>query len=512
MRGPSARADAADAAQAAPVRATAPPPEGHGAAVNRRLLADLLRLAWPAVLSYLLNNSYRVNDQFWIQALGGEAQAAIGATFFVQVMGFALMYLAVGGTLALVSRATGARDPAARDSFARHALVLGAVIGLALTVAVRGGATGIVSLLGLEGATAAFARDYLRTLYLFAIPLALFPVVDAIFIGRGNTRVPMTLQCLAVAMNYVLNPILIYGGHAGEAVSAPGARLFGRVAAGLGIEGMGMSGAALATGLARLTILCLGLCVLRWGMGMSLGTRRISRARLARIVRISAPVTLSIAIYSGAYWALLGLVLARLGSAATAGLGIGFQVFEGVAFPCYLGVSIAGASLVGRALGARDPAAALAVVRGSRLVGRCLGLAFTAVFLLLGRIVVPWFTQDPEVARHAILYVTVLAFSQYWVAVETANEKVLLGAGHTRPILWVGPLGNLLRVPLGALFALTLGAGAAGVWWAINLTTYLKAFLFWRLVERRRWLQLGLELSGEPRETPSPVPAVRDTR
>ena len=57
----------------------------------------VLALAWPATLSFLLNNSYRINDQFWIQGLGAEAQAAIGAMMFVAIMTFALYYFSAGG-------------------------------------------------------------------------------------------------------------------------------------------------------------------------------------------------------------------------------------------------------------------------------------------------------------------------------------------------------------------------------------------------------------------------------
>ncbi|MFT6364331.1 MAG: Na+-driven multidrug efflux pump, partial [Planctomycetota bacterium] len=67
-------------------------------------------MAWPATLSFLLNNSYRINDQFWIKGLGADAQSAIGAMMYVAIMTFALYYFSAGGTLALVSRAEGAKD------------------------------------------------------------------------------------------------------------------------------------------------------------------------------------------------------------------------------------------------------------------------------------------------------------------------------------------------------------------------------------------------------------------
>ena len=453
----------------------------------------LLRLAWPAVLSYILNNSYRINDQFWIKGLGGEAQAAISGTFFVQVMLFALVFLGVGGALALVARSTGAQDPAERDSVIRHALGFGTVLGLFLSVAVVPAVPTIVGWLGLEGETARYGEEFLEPLYHFAIVLVLFPILDAVFIGRGNTRVPMFLQCLAVVLNYVLNPILIYGADVAGVIDAPGAVLLGKVAEAFDVEGRGMRGAALATGISRVFTMVLGLAILRFGFGTRLFVfSRPRLPRLAAIMRIGAPVSFSIVVYAAAYWVIFAVILGRLGDAARAGLGVGFQVFEGVAFPCYLGVSIAASSLVGRAIGARERETALAVVEGGRKVSRILGASLAVVFWLGAPLLAPLFTQDPAVALETIRYVQVLAFSQYFVAIETINEKVLLGAGFTKPILWIAPLGNSLRVPLGWFLALTVGWGATGLWWAINLTTMLKAFLFWRKVESHEWLDSTL--------------------
>jgi len=454
----------------------------------------LVGLAWPAVLSYLLNNSYRINDQFWIQGLGPVPQTAVGATFFVQVFNFAAIFLSVGGTLALVARATGARDAESRDSLTRHALLLALGLGLLLMAVVLPNLPTLAGWLGLRGEAAEAAVEYLGTLYLFLPSLAVFPALDAVFIGRGNTRVPTLLQLSAVALNWFLNPLLIYGARAAEVSRAPGVEVVSWLAETLGIEGSGLAGAALATGIARTTSVLLGLLILKLWFGVRLvGRGRPVLARFAAIVRIGAPASASIAVYSLAYWVILGTVLVRFGEATTAALGIGFQVFEGVAFPCYLGVAIAGSSLVGRAIGAREPEEAWRVVHSARAVSRVTGLTFAGLFWFGGELLVPLFTRDAAVERATIEYVHILALSQYWVAVETVNEKVLLGSGFTRPILWIAPMGNLLRIPVAALFAVVLGFGSAGVWWAINVTTGLKAFLFWRRVERGDWLPSTVE-------------------
>jgi len=334
-------------------------------------------------------------------------------------------------------------------------------------------------------------------------PMSVLPVIDAIFIARGNTRVPMMLQAVAIGLNTFLNPLLIYGKEAGQAMHVPFLGEIASLARWLDLDEMGIAGAALATGIARSLVVLVGLVLLATTFRTRILPRRplslrVSARRISEIVHISGPSSASIAIYAIAYILLLRLVLAPMGDAVLAGLGVGFQVFEGISFPCYLGVAIAGSSLVGREIGARNRAGVLEVVHTVRGLTLRVGVLFAALFWFAGPPFVAMFTEDPGVAHETLTYVRILAASQVLVAIETANEKILLGSGRTRPILWISPLGNLLRIPLGwALSSGVFSLGAAGVWWAINATTGLKAYLFWDRVEHGNWLDEALRRPGE---------------
>lgn len=431
-------------------------------------VGDLLRLAWPSVLSFVCNSAYRVNDQFWVQDLGPQAHAALGPSTFLMILNFSVFFLAISGSMTFVARATGAGDAAERDRVIRHGLVLAAAVAGMLGAAGAGAVPWITAGLGLEGITRELARDYLGTIYALTLPLALAPLVETFFIAMGNTRVPLLLQVVAVTGNFVLNPILIYG---------------------LGpIPGSGMAGAALATCLSRAISATLGLVLLSRLYGVRyFGERSIAPRRLAQMLAVGLPSSVSITVYAFVYFALIRTVLAPLGDAVLGGLGIGFNAFEGIAFPFFLGVAIAGSSLVGRNLGAGARELALQAVRSTRVVGLAAGALFTAIFALLAPSLVPVFTDDQAVAAEAVRYVRILAASQLFVAVETVHEKVLLGSGHTAPIFWISVPGNVLRVPLAWLLAVHWGGGAAGVWWAINVTTLLKAVAFTWMVRRGTW-------------------------
>ncbi len=453
---------------------------------------DVLRLALPAVVSYVLNNAYRINDQYWVQGLGAEAQAALGASTFVLILHFSLVFLAVAGTLALVARATGAGDPELRDATIAQALWIVAAIGVGSALLLPDRVDWIASAVGLEGLAAERCAEYLGALFWLVLLVVTPTIVDAAMIGMGNTLLPMLLMVLALVCNFVLNPMLIYGPAAAD-LDLPLASTAGALAETLGIEGRGMAGAAAATALSRALTSVVGLLLLRGVFGVRLGRHLApSLRRMRAIVRISAPMAASIALYALVYWGLLRWVVTPLGDPVVASLGIGFQVFEGVSFPCCLGVSIACASLVGRCIGARDEAAAWQAVSSARRIGIGLGLTMMVLFLVASRWVVPAFTDDPQVMLETRGYVFVLAFGQVFVALEAVHEKTLMGAGTTRPALWIGATGNALRIPLGYALAFGAGLGSTGVWWALTATTGLKALLLFLIVERGRWLAESL--------------------
>lgn len=440
-------------------------------------LRAVLRLAWPTVLSFVLNNGFRINDQYWVGGLGGDAHAAIASSTVLLILNFAVIFIAVGGSSPLVARATGARDVGERDDVIRHALGLGVGIGVLLSV-IGWFATPLAArAFDVADGVEPLMVGYLRTIYLCILPLVLAPIVDNLFFAMGHTRVPMLLQGGAVLLNLGLNPLLIYG--AGE------------------WSGLGIEGAALATCASRGLTSILGLVLLVRLHRIQLWTgARLRLTRLVQMVHLGLPVALSIAIYAGVYVALFALVIGPLGRDVSAGFGIGFNAFESVSYPFFLGIAIAGSSLVGRNLGAGRADEAWRAVRNVRGLGRVVGVLFALGFWFGGPHIAPLFTEEPGVLAEALRYVAILAWSQLLVAEETVNEKVLYGAGHPRAIFWISLCGNVARVPLAWWLAFSLGHGAAGLWWAINITTLGKAAGFYIEVQRGRWTRALPERSG----------------
>lgn len=425
-------------------------------------LAELLRFSVPAALSVLLNNAFKVIDQYSVQWLGMHAQAAVGACTFVLIGMFAAYSVISSGTGPMIARVTGAGEDALARRIVGNALVASVCVGSAVLAGVGLAAPLIARGLGLSGETASMAATYLQWLTMAGFPLVLAPVIDSIFIAAGRSGLVLVLQIVATGLNALLNPLLIY------------------------TLDLGIGGAAIATGVSRGVAVIAGLLVLKRMYAPALSDLRPDRTT-GRIVRIGLPIGVGVGFYAMVYWGLIRFAVSPLGPAVNAALGIGFSALEGMTWPLFWGISLGVASLVGRFLGAGQPDQALRVIRLATPLLITAGIGAGLVFWFAAEVLCGLFTNDPAVLEQAVLYARILAFSQLFVACECLAEGVLEGAGDTRPVLyWSAPL-NLLRVPLGWLVGIELGFGAAGVWWVINLTTAAKAAGKWSSVIRGRW-------------------------
>lgn len=427
----------------------------------------LLALAVPSSAFVLLTNGYRVVDQYYAQALSFEAQAAIGSSIFVLIVLFAAAELVACGVGPLVARATGAGDEVERRRVIGTGLVLLTLASVIVGVVGALTAPQIAALLGLHGAVAAACAEYLAALCWTILPLFLTPLLDQAYLAMGNARVPMVLHALSLVLNILLTPLFMFE------------------------LGWGVAGAAWSANLTRAITTAIGLLLLARRTGLGRAELRIG-PDAGRILRIGVHVASGTVAYALVYWALLHTSISPLGPAVNAALGVGFSALEGVTWPAFHGVALATASFVGRYLGAGRPDLARQMVRRALPVVSALGLVATLAFGLGGSFLTGLFTADPEVHRAATLYAHILAWSQLAVAWETLEEGVLGGAGATRAIFWGSMPFNVLRVPLAYALAFPLGLGAAGVWWAINVTTYAKAAVKGWVVWRGRWSTLRI--------------------
>ncbi len=417
----------------------------------------ILLLAVPMVLEMAMESVFAVTDAFFVSRLGADALAAVGLTESMLAVVYALAMGLGAGATALVARRVGEKDTAGAARSAATAVAVGTLVSLVFGVFGFFGAPRLLALMGAPSAVLATGTGYARIMLGGEATIVLLFVANAIFRGAGDAAIAMRTLWVANAINIVLGPLLIFG-------VGPFPRL-------------GVTGAAVATTIGRGT----GALYALWRLTrptsrVPLARRdfRYDRGVLARFVEVSGAAALQTVIGTASFIGLVRVV-ATFGAGALAAYTVVMRVIVFALLPAF-GMSNAAATLVGQALGARDPARAeRAVWTTGHFNAAFLGVV-SVLFAAFAPGIVGTFTRDPAVLALGVdgLRIDAAGFLLYgYGMVLTAAFN---GAGDTR----TPTVLNLLvfwafEIPVAYALARPLGLGPHGVFVAIALAFSLLA-------------------------------------
>lgn len=450
---------------------------GFGSIVRRVVRPDQPRVrkvfsvAWPVVLTNLLQSLALTVDLVFVGALGTTALAATGVATQVFYVGMTLATGLAAGATALVARAYGAGDREEADRATTTALVIAAALSVPLVLATFLLDAPLLRLLGADEAIVEPGALVLRLLA-FGIPgnMLILAATGALQ-GAGDTRPALYVGVGVNVVNLVLDWMLIFGN--------------------LGAPEMGLAGAALATtisfslgGLAFLALLARGRRPVRL-------RKRVERLAemMRRVVRIGTPAAAEQLVLSLGFTAYLILIL-RFGADALAAHQIGLRV-QSFAFMPGFGFAAAAAALVGQGLGRGDPDEAEGNGWMAIGLGFVVMLALSVPMFLLAEPMARLFTSDPAALALGVTWIHVLVFAMPAIAFYFTAAGALRGAGDTRFPLVVSFAGLwLLRLPVAWLLGIRLGYGMYGVWTGYVVEYYARALVTtWRF-RRGKWKTL----------------------
>ena len=336
--------------------------------------------------------AFNLIDTFFIGQLGANELAAMGFTFPV-VLVINSLTLGLGiGTSSVISRAIGEGNSAKVRRLTTDSLILSLMI---VTIFVLIGMTTITPLFRALGATEeilAFNKSYMRIWY-FGMPFVVIPMVGNNAIrATGDTKTPSMIMLCAVAVNLLLDPLLIFG---------PGP-----------LPRWELAGAAAATVIARSITMLLSLWVLYHREKMITfefpGLKDMFQS-WKKILYIGLPAggtNLIMPVSMG----IVTRLVAIYGATAVAGFGVGsrIQMFS-MSIMISLGAVLT--PFVGQNWGAkrigRIKEAILFSYKASSVWGGFLFFLFQIAAAFIARL----FNTNPEIVHTTTIYLKIVSFS-----------------------------------------------------------------------------------------------------
>lgn len=431
---------------------------------------NLFYLSLPVIVINLLQTMYNLADTFWLGQYSNNALEAV--TFAFPVVFFLIslgMGLAVAGSV-LVAQNEGRGESEKRDYAASQTIMFSAVAAAVIGVIGVFFISDFIPLLGATGAVAVSASSYLEVMSIGLFSMFGFLVFQSLMRGYGDTVTPMILMLGTVILNIIIDPMFIFGWWI--------------------IPEMGVTGAAVATILARTLSLIIGIGILfrgTHGIQISLSQMKPDFSFFKKMMAIGLPASGEQTGRSLSVNALVAVVGTLFVGQVVAGYGIAVRIFSMVFLPA-AAVGRGVESMTGQNIGAGNYDRAADTARfGAKwtfITLTCLG-AFTFLF---AKPISSIFTTDPEIAAVSAEFLRYVSFSFGFIGVLRSYNGSFRGAGKTltAAVISIATLA-LIRLPIAYFGAIEIGT--RGVWAAFFISNFAGAVIAYLWYQKGTWRQ-----------------------
>ena len=293
----------------------------------------MLRLALPIAFQQLLVSCAQLVDTAMVTRLGNVVVSSIGVSSrWIFLMN--LFYFGISsGSAAMIAQFWGAKEKSNIKRSYGIALIFGAAVAVVFSVSMFTVPELMLRVFTDEQAVIETGAQYMKIVAFMGIFSAFNQITCTALRATERVNPPLFTSIAAVAVNTVLNYILIYGK--------------------LGFPAMGIKGAALATLTSTIVQSILLLIVLRTSKEIYSDPIKdffnLSKAFFRRFSIVCLPV-----VFNEVAWAMgtniYAMVFARQGSESYAGYTI-FSSIEQIAFDFFVGICHACSIMTGKTIG-----------------------------------------------------------------------------------------------------------------------------------------------------------------
>jgi Na+-driven multidrug efflux pump len=214
------------------------------------------------------------------------------------------------------------------------------------------------------------------------------------------------------------------------------------------------------------------------------------------LARVGVPTAIIGTLFSVVYLAFVRAA-SPYGEAAVAIIGVENRI-EALQFILSLSLGLAGATLLGQALGAGRIDRAEEVLRTAQRWATLLAVVMTVLLFAFPRLFLSLFTRDPGMFALGVPYLRILALTIIATGIEITTAETVMASGHTREMSAIYTVVSLLRIPLAFLVPHWGNAGVLGIAWLITVSCTGRAILLVSWAARGTWKRgLARELHGD---------------
>ncbi|MCK9266062.1 MATE family efflux transporter [bacterium] len=432
----------------------------------------LLTLALPIIAANILHSCYQMTDAFWVGRLGSSAIASISISFPVLFLCSAIGGgFAVAGTI-LVSQYMGKADKKAIDYISAQTLLMGFFVSVVIASIGYFFTPLFITFLRAEQDVFAGAVSYLKISFAGMVFVFTFMVFQSLMRGVGDVKTPMFIVLGTVILNFILDPLFIFGYKS--------------------FPPMGVSGAALATIITQAIAAILGIALLLKGRNwIHLKWRNMKPdfSLIGKMFNLGLPASMEQSTVAIGMTALIFLVTS-FGTIVLAAYGIVSRLNGFVIVPT-IGLSMATSTLVGQNIGAGKMARAVKTIKLASIISfvalTLIGVIMFVYAYQLSAIFAPGQTETIEVA---VKFIKIASLFFGFMGVYHILNGAFIGSGNTMVTMILSIISLwFLRFPIAFVLSKYTPFLENGIWISFPATNVISAFITFLWFSRGTWKQ-----------------------
>jgi len=396
----------------------------------------LVRLTGPIFIEMVLIILLGIVDTVMLSQCSDNTVAAVGVVVQLLNMIFLVFEATTAGTSVLCSQFLGARQ---MDNVFRAigvSLAFNMMMGVIVSAALFFGAERILRLMELRPELMGDGVTYMRIVGGFAFFQAISLTLSSILRSAGMAYYPMQVTFLINIINIIGNYTLIFG-H-------------------FGFPALGVEGAAISTSFSRGVAMCLLLFIL---------FRK----------KLTFPPSF--------LWPFPFGVLRKMLSIGLPSGG------EQLSYVFAMSVGQGGGICIGHLIGKGHKNAALLLGRYCIRITLMISFSVALLSALLGKSVMGLLSDNPEVVSLTALILCIDVVLELGRAVNILCVNFLRATGDAVYPFIIGLIFMWGVATVGGyVLGVTLGFGLVGMWIAFTMDESIRAVLFWRRWQSRRWM------------------------
>ena len=402
--------------------------------------------------------------------IAGKVSKEIQATYgFVIQLYFIFIVIANAltvGTVSVVSRLYTSGDKTEWNKAVFSSLVTAVGAGIVLAAAGIFFSPEIIRLLNIPEELKHFAIPFIEIYALGLLFHYLLINCNGILRSCGMVKRSLKTMALVCGINIALNFLLVFH------------------------TSLSFRGIAAATASSVFIGSMISLAYVRRVMS---GEKNFSMNMVKKMVGIGWPIGLLQVLWQLSSMALF-LILSALPENKVeilAALTTGLRIESAIYLPVF-GFNMANAVIVGNLMGEKKEEDAFRSGIMTAAIGVFIVTMMVIVVILNARWIVSFLSNHSIVIRESVKYLYISMISEPFMAWGIILGGGLNGAGDTKSVLMRVALSVwLVRIPLSYIFVVLLGFGPASVWWSMNLSQFVQAFLISKRYLDKGWLAQG---------------------